>query len=301
MPNTITWDQTTPLNTTFADIVPGTGVVCTSINVTGTITAGQINFEASDDGITWYTVPGIVQSTFAIFNNWTPAIGSSLAFQFNVAGFGNWRLRLASVLVGTGSVAINEQAATSTFLTLVSAVQQFGPNLHMVMDDAVGGNPANTVVKGTQAARALGVQNLKDSGRVLKVYSAAFTAATTEALVTLTPITDGTAGSTGTSFSVTAGKRFRIQSLFISTKNAGAAIQGVVCNLRMTATGAVVATSPLIGTVGAGTLSATANNVAAESADIPDGLELSGTMQFGISQVGTATAGNTVTLIGYEY
>jgi hypothetical protein len=33
----------------------------------------------------------------------------------------------------------------------------------------------------------------------------------------------------------------------------------------------------------------------------PDGIELSGNMQFGISQVGTATAGNTVTLIGYEY
>jgi hypothetical protein len=33
----------------------------------------------------------------------------------------------------------------------------------------------------------------------------------------------------------------------------------------------------------------------------PDGFELSGNMQFGISQIGTATAGNTVTLVGYEY
>jgi hypothetical protein len=165
----------------------------------------------------------------------------------------------------------------------------------------VGGTAAAATAKGTQAANGIGVQDLKDSGRVIKVFSASFTAATTEALVTLTPITDGTAGSTGTSFAITAGKRFRIQALLIATKNAGAAIQGVICNLRMSASGAVTATSPLIATVGAGTISATANNVSAESAAIPDGLELSGTMQFGISQVGTATAGNVVTLIGYEY
>jgi hypothetical protein len=158
-----------------------------------------------------------------------------------------------------------------------------------------------TSTRGVQAASANPTQDLKDSGRVIKIFSASFSAATTEAIVTLTPVSDGTAGSTGTSFTVTAGKRLRLQSFSVTTKNAGAAIQGVVCNLRIAASGAVTATSSLVATVGAGTLSATANNAAGAAMDFPDGLELSGTMQLGISQVGTATAGNVVTLIGYEY
>jgi len=70
----------------------------------------------------------------------------------------------------------------------------------------------------------------------------------------------------------------------------------------MTASGAIIVSSPLIATVGAGTALAVANIVGSGgSGDIPDGIEFSGTMQFGLTQVGTATAGNTVTLIGYEY
>jgi hypothetical protein len=160
---------------------------------------------------------------------------------------------------------------------------------------------APTLTKGTQGANGFSTQDLKDAGRVIKVYSATFTAATTEALITLTPISDGAAGGTATSFAVTNGKRFRIQSLAVTVRNAGAAAQGVIVNLRMSASGAVTASSPLIGTVGAGTYLATANVVGAGMDSFPDGIELSGTMQFGISQVGTATAGNTVTLIGYEY
>lgn len=162
---------------------------------------------------------------------------------------------------------------------------------------------APTVTKGIQGANGFTVQDLKDSGRSYKVFSATFSAATTEAMVTLTPITDGVAGSTGTSFTVTNGKRFRIQSLSVTTRNAGAAVQGVVVNLRSNTGGATTATSALLLTTGCGTLSATANISASGFCDIPDGLEIAGngTITFGISQVGTATAGNTVTLIGYEY
>lgn len=278
-----------------------TGGMLLTIVQTGTVTAGQINFEVSDDGNTWYPLPGFVQGSFTIFTNWQPSFGSPVALQFAPAGFSFYRMRLSTVLTGSGSVTLNMTLVNEAFTVVEAAVQQFGPNLHVVLDDAAGLNPVNTVAKGTQAARALGVQDFKDSGRTIKVFSATFTAATTEALITLTPITNGTAGSTGTSFSVTAGKTFRIQSMFVTTRNAGAAIQGVVCNLRMTASGAVAANSPLVCTVGAGSLSATANNVGQGAADVPDGLELSGTMQFGISQIGTATAGNTITLIGYEY
>lgn len=141
------------------------------------------------------------------------------------------------------------------------------------------------------------------SGRVLKVFSGTFTGAATEALISLTPITDGVAGTAATSFVVTSGKRFRIQAMTLTIRNAGAAVQGSVVNLRVNTAGAATAASALLLTAGAGTLSATANIVGMGLADVPDGLEIlgNGTIQFGVSQVGTATAGNTITLVGYEY
>jgi hypothetical protein len=160
---------------------------------------------------------------------------------------------------------------------------------------------APTLTKATQGSTGLSVQDLKDAGRAIKVYSATFTGATTEGLVTLIPITDGSAAAGATTFGVTSGKRLRLQSMSVSIKNAGAAGQGSVCNLRMTASGNAAANSPLVATCGAGTYLAIANVVGGNSVMIPDGLELSGTMQFGVSQIGTATAGVTVTVVGYEY
>ena len=196
----------------------------------------------------------------------------------------------------TGSVALSAGAATIGAISNTSfAVTQATPaNLQATVTH-------QTLTKGTQGTTGVSTQDLKDAGRVIKVFSASFTAAATEALITLTPITDGTAGTAATSFAVTAGKRLRLQALSVNTRNAGAAVQAVVVQLRMTSTGAVTATSPLIATLSAGTLTATANIANGTTISFPDGLEISGTQQIGISQIGTATAGNTVTLIGYEY
>lgn len=162
----------------------------------------------------------------------------------------------------------------------------------------VTANPP-TLTKGAQGSTGVSTQDLKDAGRVMKVFQAVFTAAATEALVTLTPVADGVAGSTGTSFAVTSGKKLRLVSMSVSTRNAGAAGQGVVCLLRMNPSGAAILTSPIIGSVGAGTTLAVANAVDFGAVNLD--MELSGTMQLAVSQVGTATAGNTFTLIGYEY
>ncbi len=166
---------------------------------------------------------------------------------------------------------------------------------------ATSANQSVPVTKGVQGATADPTQDLKDSGRVIKVLSASFTAVVAEALVTLTPITDGVAGATGTSFTVTTGKRFRVQSMFLTLFNITAAIHACQVNLRMSNTGTVTGSSPLVATCGVSTAAATANLSSSAQAIIPDGLEFSGTMQFGISNQGIALPGQTVTLVGYEY
>lgn len=128
---TTSWNSGTALNTTLSVGVENNAAVLVSLIISGTVTAGQVNFEASDDGVNWYTVPGLVQSTFAIFNSWQPSFGSPVAFQFCVSGFTQFRVRLATVLTGSGSVTANLSYIVSPFIVLISAVQQNGANLQM--------------------------------------------------------------------------------------------------------------------------------------------------------------------------
>lgn len=146
------------------------------------------------------------------------------------------------------------------------------------------------------------------AAKTLVVYQATnFTAATTEALITLTPVRDGVAGATGTSFVIPSGKRLVLLSLAVTTKNAGAAVQGVQVRVRHNPAGATTASSPVIAVAGAGTFIATANVVGGMSVPVsmswPSVIEIlgDGVKTIGISQIGTATAGNDVALVCYEY
>lgn len=140
---------------------------------------------------------------------------------------------------------------------------------------------------------------------IFTLRSTNFTAATTEAMITLTPARDNVESSTGTTFTVTSGKRLVILGISVCTRNAGAAGQGVVVRIRVNPGGAAIVTSPVVAMVGAGTNLAIANVVGCGStpvsAGFPTHIEVSGNSQIGISQIGTATAGNDVSLWGYEY
>ena len=212
----------------------------------------------------------------------------------------NATLTAGSAIVG--KVGIDQTTPGTTNLVSIGTNGTVAINAALPTGaNTIGTVNAPAITKGTQGTTGFTTQDLKDSGRVIKTFTATFTGATTEALITLVPTSDGVAAAGATSFAVTAGKRLRIQSITVTTRNAAAAQQGVVVNLRYINTGAVTATSNLAYTASAGTATAIANITAGQAVDIADGFELSGTMQFGVSQVGTATAGNTVTVIGYEY
>lgn len=135
----------------------------------------------------------------------------------------------------------------------------------------------------------------------------AFTSASTEALISLTPVRDGVAGAPATTFAVTAGKRLVLIGMSVFMKNAGAAVQFLRCTLRMNPGGACVAASPVIAMVGAGSNSAVAQNTSGGmsivlSPGYPCLMEFSGAQQIGVAQLSQgATAGNDFTLWGYEY
>jgi hypothetical protein len=159
-----------------------------------------------------------------------------------------------------------------------------------------------TLIKGTQGSTGFSVQDLKDAGRVVKVFTAsAVTGVTTETMVTLTPLSDFTAGSTGTSFAVTAGKRLRIQSFIFTIRSTTNAVVGGLARLRVSDTGTVTTSTSVIAAEGNYT-SNVSGQASSQNVVFPDGLELSGTMQLGVSQLCSGTTAQIdVSVIGYEY
>lgn len=144
----------------------------------------------------------------------------------------------------------------------------------------------------------------------LRFYAvaAAAGATTTETAITLTKSAGTAVTSTGASFVVTSGKRFKITHLSVATRgNATATIQSTTFNLRLNSAGAVTTTStPVI-------LSARSATPATASAwdryvlTLPaDGIEIlgDGTLQFGLTAAATFTTNAPtwdVLLVGYEY
>ncbi len=159
------------------------------------------------------------------------------------------------------------------------------------------------VQKGVQPGTFLPVQAAKDSGRTIRTFVATATAGvTTEAMMTLTPLTGFVAGGTGTSFTITSGKTLRIQSFVASVRaTAATAVAGTV-RLRISASGAVTTATAVTATIGLAPTSAVIGSGNGGNISFHDGLELSGTIQIGVSQIMTATSATIdVEIIGYEY
>jgi hypothetical protein len=172
------------------------------------------------------------------------------------------------------------------------------------LSDEASDRNAAVQIKGIQGADALMVQAFKDSGRA--IYSAAsaiagVTAVTTEALITMIPQRDGTATGTVTAQSVTSGKRLHLTNFVCGCISSGASVLSGRVSLRMHPT-AVVAASPIICTA---TLSVPA--ALAQMGDwfvcpIPDGIDFTGTQQFGVTQVFNATTGTVwASVFGFEF
>lgn len=174
----------------------------------------------------------------------------------------------------------------------------------VVGDPATAANVAAVTAKGTQGAFAASVQDLKDSGRVkFSAVSARATAGVVaEALMTLTPVRDAVNGTGATTLTVTSGKRLRITGILCSVRASAAVASWAAFSLRCNPSGAVTATSPVIAQAEVGTPAQVIGSAAQLSFDIPDGIEFSGTEQFGISHIAAATTVlETVTIVGFEY
>jgi len=172
--------------------------------------------------------------------------------------------------------------------------------------NTIGTTTGPTLTKATQGASGYSVQQLKDAGRVIASAATVIggvTCVTVEALLSMVTVRDGVAAAGATTVAVTASKRFRITGMVCSVRSTGAAVLSGRVALRMNPAGAVAATSPIIAIA---SMTQQAGAVA-EGGDtcvitFPDGIEFSGTMQFGLTQACSAITGVVyASLIGFEY
>ncbi len=162
-----------------------------------------------------------------------------------------------------------------------------------------------TLTKATQGATGFSVQSLIDAGRVYVCFTAtAIATVTSEALVTMTPYRDLVAGSPATTFAVTSNKRLRLQTLIVTARATSTVNVGGIVRLRFLA-GTVLVGSPIhaaLGVMSSNLATAVVGNAMTAFIDLPDGLELSGTMQLGLTQLFSATTATIdVQLIGFEF
>lgn len=199
----------------------------------------------------------------------------------------------------TTLAALNTKVtAVNTGAVTISAALPTGAN-------TIGTTTGPTLTKATQGTTGYSVQDLKDAGRVSYAAStviAGVTAVTAEALLSMVPVRDGVAAAATTSLSVTANKRFRVEAIYVTGLTTAAAVLSARISLRMNPSGAATAASPIIATVGLNGPAAVALTGDSAIIPIPDGFEISGTNQIGLSQVAAAITGTIrASIIGFEY
>ena len=286
--------------------------------ITGTW-AGTITFEATVNGTDWSPVNGTASTT----SSPAPTTTVNGLYRLTPAGCASIRVTMTAFTSGSAAVSIRASEGTggifanqilpvrTTDGTSTQAVKAASTAAVAADQAAVVALSPNSPVtlpaltKGVQGTAGTSTQDLKDAGRVIWSIASAIagvTAVTAEALVTMIPQRDGTAAATATSHTVTAAKRLRITSMTASLISTGASVLSGRISLRIGASGAATATSPIIATLAIPSGAALAQAGGSMSVSFPDGIELSGAMQLGITQVCSAATGTIwVSLTGFEF
>lgn len=301
--STAAWTSATALNTALTQTILGYNTVAVTQTISGTITGGAVFFEVSSDNVNWFAIQGNQPQTFGV--SAASALTGNGILQFNVAGYAFFRVRLQTAITGAGTATVTIVASNLASAGLVTVGQPFGQALHMVLDDASGGNAVTTSTQGVQGSRALMTQDFKDSGRTqLTFFVDQLTGVTTEALASMQITKALVTQTAATNYTVTAGQTLRIKTVTVTVKDTTTTLASSRVRIRAVPSGTVAATSPIIFTIDVpgmtGTQAANVGNTIV--VPIPDGLELPSGANFGFSHIESTTSSNiSVCIEAFEY
>jgi hypothetical protein len=175
-----TWNSSTTVNTTLSLATQGYGTVSLVDTTSGTISSGHVTFEVSNDsGTTWFSIRGGEISQNSADLGFSTATGVTNEYSFNVSGFSNFRVRLDTIIGGSGSMTLKMQGFALPSHLVMVATQQNANMLHCQLGDA-----SNVV--GVTALNALKVDVQPSQQSFYRAASGSFTpAATATDLITI--------------------------------------------------------------------------------------------------------------------
>lgn len=278
--------------------------------VSGTITAnaGSGTFAVSAASL---PLPGgaATETTLAAISTKTLAAGQATMANSSPVVLASNQSAIPVTIAAAMAVTDNNGSLTvdngGTFAVQASQTGTWNVGTITSITNAVTITPP-TLTKGTQGSTGLSTQDLKDAGRAIvnaATNIAGVTAVTTEALLALNVSRDGANVASVTTIAVTSGKRLRIVGVTAGIISIAAAVISARVCLRMNPSGSAAANSPILAIL---TMSQQAAALA-QAGDscvmmFPEAIEISGTMQIGLSQVASVTTGTVwASLIAYEY
>jgi len=122
--STAAWTSATSVNAAVTETVTNYSTVVVTLNQTTTITGGVVTFEVSDTAAftNAYPILGVAPDTLATGLTYTLQASTNKSWVFNVAGWAAFRVRLSTVITGTGTVNVGVQAnAAGTTPTAASS------------------------------------------------------------------------------------------------------------------------------------------------------------------------------------
>lgn len=264
-----------PLATTNGTITTATSAVTSgdvaqynnvTVVISGTYAGVNAIFEASPDaGTTWVPIVGSrLDGTGTENVTGVLAANTTRGWEFTLPAVNRFRVRATAFTSGSAAVII-----------------------------AAGTMPLEPVVNAIAS---------KPPGAVPTQFTFSGAAVTTEAVATLTPYRTFTAGTTGTSQVITAGKTFRLQAFAVSYRLGAAAVGGGTASLRFNNGGAAIVSSPILASTGAAVNVAISGASDSNVVTFADGVDIPSGVQLAISQIGHATTATfTASAIGYEF
>jgi hypothetical protein len=115
------WTSATALNTANTLSVTGYNTVTIGVVTTSTFTGGVITFEASPDGSNWFTLACARIDQFGVDTTYTFIASTIRGWSTSVDGFTSFRVRLSTVIAGSGTATVLVTGQTMAVEPIVNA------------------------------------------------------------------------------------------------------------------------------------------------------------------------------------
>ncbi len=148
------WTSSTTLNTAVSINTTNYSTVTVTMSNTSTMTNGVLTFEVSSDGgTTWFAIALGRIDSFTVETTYTLNTVANRAWSASVDAFTTFRVRLSTVITGTGTATIKLTAQALPIEPIVTVGQLSAASLQTTATLATG---ANTIGQVNIAAQATG-------------------------------------------------------------------------------------------------------------------------------------------------